>query len=470
MDIQGFATLPRMPVAAALETLNPAQRRAATFGAPGPDGCYAAPPLLVIAGAGTGKTATLAHRVAHLVAQGVEPGRILLLTFTRRAAQEMVRRAERIVAERRRTAGARQPDVRLPWSGTFHAIGNRLLRQYHAAVGLEASFSIMDRGDSADLLDLLRHGLGLSRLSRRFPRKDTCQAIYSHRVNTGWDLERVLEEVFPWCTDWREPLRQLFGAYVERKQANGVLDYDDLLLYWHAMMQEPALARQVGGRFDHVLVDEYQDTNVLQAGILLKLKPAGAGLTVVGDDAQAIYSFRAATVDNILGFPGHYSPPAEVIALEENYRSTQQILDAANALIAEGRRQYRKTLRAVRGAGERARLVTVLDDRAQCGYIVERILANREAGVSLRRQAVLFRSSHHSDGLEVELMRRNIPYVKYGGLKFLEAAHVKDLLAVLRWADNPRNGIAAFRVLQLLPGVGPASAERCLAAVAAAGH
>ena len=461
-----------MPSAAILETLNPAQLSAATFGARGADGGYAAPPLLVIAGAGTGKTATLAHRVAHLVAEGVEPGRILLLTFTRRAAQEMVKRAERIVAGRLRSRGARphQADVRLPWSGTFHAIGNRLLRQYHAAVGLEASFSIMDRGDSADLLDVLRHDLGLSKQNRRFPRKDTCQAIYSHRVNTGWPLERVLDEVYPWCAEWRQPLSELFGAYVDRKQANGVLDYDDLLLYWHAMMEEPALAVQVGARFDHVLVDEYQDTNALQAGILLRLKPAGAGLTVVGDDAQAIYSFRAATVDNILGFPGHFAPPAEVIALEENYRSTQQVLDAANALIAEGRLQYRKTLRAVRGAGAKPRLVTVLDDRAQCGYIVGRILANREAGVLLRRQAVLFRSAHHSDGLELELMRRNIPYVKYGGLKFLEAAHVKDLLGVLRWADNPRNGLAAFRVLQLMPGMGPANAERCLAAVAAGGH
>jgi len=461
-----------MSGAAVLEALNPAQRCAATFGAPGPDGRFAAPPLLVIAGAGTGKTATLAHRVAYLVAQGVEPARILLLTFTRRAAQDMVGRAERIVAKEMTPTGAqpRRPDVRLPWSGTFHSIGNRLLRQYHAAVGLEDSFSIMDRGDSADVLDVLRHGLGLSKQNRRFPRKDTCLAIYSHRVNTGWELERVLDEVFPWCADWQEPLRELFGAYVERKQANGVLDYDDLLLYWHAMMEEPALAQQVGARFDHVLVDEYQDTNALQAGILLRLKPDGAGLTVVGDDAQAIYSFRAATVENILEFPGRFSPPAEVVALEENYRSTQQILDAANALIAEGRRQYRKTLRAVRGAGARTRLVTVLDDRAQCGYVVGRILANREAGVLLRRQAVLFRNSHHSDGLELELMRRNIPYVKYGGLKFLEAAHVKDLLAVLRWADNPRNGIAAFRVLQLMPGMGPANAERCLAVVAGAGH
>ena len=461
-----------MATAAPHASLNAAQLAAASHGARGADGRFSAGPLLVIAGAGTGKTSTLAHRVAHLVIEGVDPARILLLTFTRRAAEEMTRRAERIVAEALAGGrpGGRHAAVRLPWSGTFHSVANRLLRQHAPAVGLDAGFSVMDRGDAADVLDLLRHQLGMSAKERRFPRKDTCLAIYSHRVNSGRGLDEVLRDVFPWCAEWEAELRALFGAYVERKQANGVLDYDDLLLWWDAMMAEPALARQVGAGFDHVLVDEYQDTNALQARILLALKPDGRGVTVVGDDAQAIYSFRAATVENILDFPGRFTPPAEVVTLERNYRSTQPVLDAANALMAEGGRQFRKRLEAERGGGARPRLVTVLDDRAQALYVVGRVLEARETGVALRRQAVLFRSSHHSDGLEIELMRRNIPYVKYGGLKFLEAAHVKDLLAVLRWADNPRNGIAAFRVLQLLPGMGPANAERCVAEVTRAGH
>ncbi|MCU0976418.1 MAG: ATP-dependent helicase [Steroidobacteraceae bacterium] len=461
-----------MATAPAHATLNPAQLAAATHGSRGADGRFVAGPLLVIAGAGTGKTSTLAHRVAHLVLEGADPARILLLTFTRRAAEEMTRRAERIVAEalaRPRAPGGRAA-VRLPWSGTFHSVANRLLRQHAPAVGLDAGFSVMDRGDAADVLDLLRHQLGYSRLERRFPRKDTCLAIYSYRVNTGRGLDDVLRDAFPWCAEWEPELRALFRAYVERKQANGVLDYDDLLLWWHAMMEAPALAARIGAAFDHVLVDEYQDTNALQAQILLALKPDGRGVTVVGDDAQAIYSFRAATVDNILDFPRHFSPQAEVVTLEQNYRSVQPVLDTANALMADAGRQFGKQLRAQRGGGARPRLVTVLDDRAQAQYVVERVLETRETGVALRRQAVLFRSSHHSDGLELELIRRNIPYVKYGGLKFLEAAHVKDLLAVLRWADNPRNGIAAFRVLQLLPGMGPANAERCVAQVAAAGH
>jgi DNA helicase-2/ATP-dependent DNA helicase PcrA len=235
------------------------------------------------------------------------------------------------------------------------------------------------------------------------------------------------------------------------------------------MMRDDALAAEIGSRFDHVLVDEYQDTNALQAEVLLRLKPDGTGVTVVGDDAQAIYSFRGATIENILEFPERFSPPAHVVVLEENYRSTQPVLDAANALMAEGGRQYRKFLRSTRGGGVRPRYVTVQDDQAQAGYVVERILECRERGVELRRQAVLFRNADHSDVLELELTRRNIPYVKYGGLKFLEAAHVKDLLAVLRWADNPRNRIAAFRVLQLLPGMGPANTQRACEAFEAAG-
>jgi DNA helicase-2/ATP-dependent DNA helicase PcrA len=423
----------------------------------------------VIAGAGTGKTQTLAHRVAHLVLAGVDPARILLLTFSRRAAEEMTRRAERIVAGAlRRPDGSSGAATRLPWAGTFHSIGNRLLRLHAREVGLDPAFSVLDRGDSADLLDVVRHGLGLSARDKRFPRKDTCLAIYSHRVNTLQPLAKTLTAHWPWCIGYEEDLTRLFRAYVERKQAEQVLDYDDLLLWWHGLVTDAAIAHEIGGRFDHVLVDEYQDTNRLQAGILTALKPDGAGLTVVGDDAQSIYSFRAATVDNILGFPQQYAPPARVVTLTENYRSTQPILDAANALIAEAERRHEKTLVATRGSGARPRLVSVADDRAQADYVIDEVLVAREAGVPLRRQAVLFRSSHHSDFLELELTRRNIPFVKYGGLKFLEAAHVKDFLAVLRWADNPRHRIAAFRALQLLPGMGPAHSERCLATLAAA--
>ncbi len=430
-------------------TLNDAQRLAAAFGA-----ARSVPPraLLVIAGAGTGKTATLAHRVAALVAGGTDPARILLLTFTRRAAEEMKRRAQHVLGTRA---------IRLPWSGTFHSVANRLLREFAMNLGIPRDFSVLDRGDAADLMDLLRHERGLSSQRRRFPRKDTCLAIYSHRVNGGKPLEDVLRAGYPWCEEWAPELAGLFREFVLRKQSHAVLDYDDLLLYWHALMQEPELARAVGGRFDQVLVDEYQDVNQLQADIVLGLKPGGAGITVVGDDAQSIYSFRSASVENILEFPGRCDPPAEVIALECNYRSVQPVLDTANALIHGATRGYRKTLVAARGAGSRPRLVTVQDDRSQADYVIRSVLRRREEGTSLSRQAVLFRSSDHSDWLEIELMRANIPYVKYGGLRFLEAAHVKDLLSILRWADNPKNGIAAFRVLQLLPGMGPANAARC---------
>jgi DNA helicase II / ATP-dependent DNA helicase PcrA len=452
-----------MAATPALDNLNSAQRAAASYGERSGGKAFRAGPLLIVAGAGTGKTNTLAHRVAHLVQEGVSPQRILLLTFTRRAALEMTRRAQRIVGEAR-------GEVKLPWSGTYHSIANRLIRRYAARVGLDANFSVLDRGDAADLLDVVRHERGLTKAEKRFPRKDTCLAIYSHRVNTQRPLAETLANVFPWCAEWEDELTGLYRAYVEKKLANQALDYDDLLLYWHAMASDAVLAGEIGAQFDQILVDEYQDTNLLQAEILRALRPTGEGLTVVGDDAQSIYSFRAAAVENILGFPAQYAPPASVVTLEQNYRSTQGILDAANALIAGGERQYRKTLTAKRGAGAQPRYVTVLDDRGQAEYVVTRVLEARERGVALKRQAVLFRSSHHSDVLELELVRRNIPYVKYGGLKFLEAAHVKDALAVLRWADNPKNRIAAFRALQLMPGIGPAAAAKCYDAFAANAH
>jgi len=443
-----------------LETLNPDQRRAVEYGISGPGPCRPGP-LLIIAGAGSGKTNTLAHRVAHLVMNGADPHRILLLTFSRRAAAEMTRRVERIVAAAF-GSGPSNAAHALAWSGTFHGIGARLLRDHADQIGLDPAFTIHDREDAADLMNLARHELGFSRAESRFPSKATCLSVYSRAVNAQAPLETVLAKAFPWCCSWEPQLRELFAAYVDAKQRQNVLDYDDLLLYWAQMMADPALAADVAGRFDHVMVDEYQDTNRLQASILLALKPAGEGLTVVGDDAQSIYSFRAATIRNILDFPREFTPPAAIVTLERNYRSTQPILAASNAVISLAAERFTKNLWSERVAAERPLLVTVRDEADQARYVVARVLENREAGFLLKSQAVLFRASHHSGALEIELTRRNIPYVKFGGLKFLEAAHVKDVLACLRFVENPRDRIAGFRVLQLLPGIGPTIAARVL--------
>jgi len=424
-----------------------------------------APPLLVIAGAGSGKTKTLAHRVAHLVVTGVEPNRILLLTFTRRAAEEMIRRVKRITVK---ALGTQQGDLR--WSGTFHAIGARLLREYANQIGLKPSFTILDRSDAADLMDLVRHELGHSTKKSRFPKKDTCLSIYSFTVNSGKSLEQVLAENFPWCVEWEKDLRRLFQSYTAAKQRQNVLDYDDLLLYWAEMTRNDDLAAEIGGRFDHVLVDEYQDTNRLQSKILLKLKPEGRGLMVVGDDAQSIYSFRAATVRNILDFPNQFRPAADIVTLEQNYRSTQPILDACNQVIRFAKQRYTKNLRSDRRSKQKPFLTIVADEAAQARFVAQQILNSREAGVPLKNQAVLFRASHHSAQLEIELTRRNIPFVKYGGLKFLEAAHVKDVLSILRWCENPRDRVAGFRAVQLLPGIGPSAAAKILDQVEAEPH
>ena len=452
-----------------LAKLNTEQRRAVEHGVEfAGEALNDAAPLLIIAGAGSGKTNTLAHRVAHLIVSGVDPRRILLLTFSRRAAAEMQRRVERIAAQVFGAQGGPMAGA-LAWSGTFHAIGARLLREYARDIGLDPGFTIHDREDSADLMNLARHELGFSNTRKRFPMKGTCLSIYSRAVNAEQPLGEVLGRFFPWVAEWEGELRALFAAYVEAKQKQNVLDYDDLLLYWAQMMVEGAIAQDIAARFDHVMVDEYQDTNKLQASILLALKPNGRGLTVVGDDAQSIYSFRAATVRNILDFPGHFSPRAEVITLERNYRSTQPILAAANAVIELADERFTKNLWSDRASAERPALVNVADDVQQARYIVENILENREAGIALKSQAVLFRTSSHSAGLEVELTRRNIPFVKFGGLKFLEAAHIKDVLAVLRWVHNMRDRVAGFRVAQLLPGIGPSTAGRLLECMAESG-
>ncbi|MDL2404898.1 ATP-dependent helicase [Rhizobium calliandrae] len=447
-------------MSAYLEKLNPEQRLAVEHGTT-VEGSHIAGPLLVIAGAGSGKTNTLAHRVAHLIVKGADPRRILLMTFSRRAAAEMGRRVERICREVLGANAGIMADA-LAWTGTFHGIGARLLRDYAEQIGLDPAFTIHDREDSADLMNLIRHELGFSKLESRFPTKATCLAIYSRAVNSETPLEEILRDFFPWCAGWDKQLRDLFAAYVEAKQAQNVLDYDDLLLYWAHMLHEPLIAEDIGRRFDHVLVDEYQDTNRLQSSILLALKPGGQGLTVVGDDAQSIYSFRAATVRNILDFPTSFTPAANIVTLDRNYRSTQPILAAANAVIELASERFTKNLRTERQSAQRPRLVTVRDDSDQARYVADQVLENRESGVKLKQQAVLFRTSHHSGPLEVELTRRNIPFVKFGGLKFLDSAHVKDMLAALRFAQNPRDRVAGFRLMQLLPGVGPSTAQRVL--------
>lgn len=449
---------------ARLGNLNDRQRAAAIAGDD---------PLLIIAGAGTGKTNTLAHRVAHLIQREVnpaQPGRILLLTFTRRASAEMLRRVDHLLSASGSKIGGASAKV---WGGTFHAIANRLLRIHAKAIGLGEAFTVLDRSDSEDLLNLVRSDLNLESTDSRFPRKSACMSLYSRCVNANESIEQALK-LFPWCAPAMEQLKVLFREYTQRKHAQNILDYDDLLLYWHALMHDPSAAAEIAGRFDHVLVDEYQDTNAIQAQILEKLSPQGRGLTVVGDDAQAIYSFRAATVRNILDFPQQF-PAVQVIKLEENYRSRQPILDLANAVIAQSKRRHEKELFAARSKinisrdedviaqkalGERPRLVSVQDETAQSEYLVKRILERYEAGIALRQQAVLFRTAHHSDALELELTRRNIPFVKYGGLKFLEAAHIKDVMGILRVAENPRDNLSLMRTLLLVDGIGPATARK----------
>ncbi|HWL90234.1 MAG TPA: ATP-dependent helicase [Actinomycetota bacterium] len=425
------------------ENLNPEQQSAVRHG----EG-----PLLIVAGAGSGKTMTLAARVASLIDRGTRPERILLLTFSRRAAREMVSRAARLGTS----------DTGRVWGGTFHAVGNRLLRLHGRALGLSPDFTVLDQADGADVMNLLRDELGYSARERRFPRKDTLAAIYSRTVNAGERLADVLKRHYPWCLDEAEGIRDIFRAYTERKRQQHVLDYDDLLLFWKAMATSPATGAQLAAMFEHILVDEYQDTNALQADILEGMRSGGTrNLTVVGDDAQSIYGFRAATVKNILEFPERF-PGATMIKLERNYRSTPPILAASNAVIALSPQRHEKTLQPTRPGEARPVLRACLDEAEQSDAVCRAVLEHREEGVPLMAQAVLFRAAYHSDHLEVELARRNIPFIKYGGLKFMEAAHVKDALACLRILENPLDEVSWFRVLQLLDGMGPASARRLM--------
>ncbi len=435
--------------------LDAEQRAAVAHGRGG----QAAPALLLIAGAGCGKTTTLAARVARLVLDGADPQRILLLSFSRRAAQDLQRRVGAALHQALGLPASRAAPE-LPWAGTFHAVGARLLRELAGHIGLPVDFSVLDHGDAEDLMGLQRQALGLGDRQQRFARASTCLAIHSRCINSGAALGDVLRTQFPWCAVHEAELRLLFQSYTAEKLRQHLLDFDDLLLWWSQLMQEPLLAARVGARFDHLLVDEYQDTNRLQAAIVRALRPDGSGVTVVGDDAQAIYGFRAAEVRNILDFPSQYTPRAQVLGLTRNYRSCQPILDAANALMTQFTEAYAKRLWTARPGGHPPRLVHVADEAEQAAWVAAQVLLQREQGWTLRQQAVLFRTAQHSAVLEIELARRHIPFVKFGGLRFLDTAHVRDLLALLRWAANPRHRLAAFRVAMLVPGIGPAHARR----------
>jgi DNA helicase-2/ATP-dependent DNA helicase PcrA len=429
--------------------LNPQQAAAAT---------HADGPLLIIAGAGSGKTRTLVYRVAHLIERGVAAERILLLTFTRRAAQEMLSRAERLV-------GSNSKRVH---GGTFHATAHRLLRRYGPAAGLPKDFTIMDQSDSADLMQLSRAQLGYAAKIKRFPKKETLQYVYSRHINTGIPVEDIIRDEYAQFVDYLEDFAKIYNDYIRRKQERNLVDYDDLLLFWALMLEaSPDLRQRIGGMYDHILVDEYQDTNVLQARILRGMCGTHANITVVGDDAQSIYSFRGANFRNILDFPKQFAG-ATTVTLEQNYRSTQPILNVTNTLISRAAERFTKNLWTERTGGETPWLVAARDEQQQTRFVVDRILELHEEGTPLREIAVLFRAGYMSADLEIELTNRKIPFEKWGGLKFLEAAHVKDVLAFLRILENPRDEVSWYRLLLLLPGIGDATARAAIDSMIAA--
>jgi DNA helicase II / ATP-dependent DNA helicase PcrA len=422
------------------DSLNPEQQAAVD---------HTGSPLLIVAGAGTGKTKTLAARVCRIIDDGVDPSRVLLLTFTRRAASEMIARVAAVSTDR---AASRV------WGGTFHSTANRLLRNFGQSAGLSAGFTVLDQSDSTDLMGIVRTDEGFGERGMRFPRKETVAGIYSRMVSSQAKLADVLETDYPWCADHQDDLRTIFTSYTTRKRAHQVLDYDDLLLFWRGLTVSP-VGDAMRDLFDHILIDEYQDTNPIQADIVRGMCRPDTDLCAVGDDAQAIYGFRAATVANMWEFADRF-PGATRVTLEQNYRSTMPILNVANAVLSQSDEHFSKELWSGRRQGLTPTLATHHDEGAQSTSVATAVLDARERGMDLREQAVLFRAGHHADGLELELTRRDIPYVKYGGLKYLESAHVKDLLALLRILDNPADQLAWHRVLASMEGVGPATVRR----------
>jgi DNA helicase-2/ATP-dependent DNA helicase PcrA len=412
-------------------------------------------PSLVIAGAGSGKTRTLVYRVAYLIDSGIEPSQILLLTFTRKSAQEMLDRAGELI-------GVRSERVR---GGTFHSVANMLLRRYGRSIGLEPGFTILDRGDAEDLIALVRAQLGLNEKDKRFPRKGTIAEMFSKSENTLRPLDEIVVEEFDHFSDHLDALEQLQRGYQASKRQRQLVDYDDLLvLLRRLVMEDEGVRRTISSLYRYILVDEYQDTNRLQADVIRHLASTHQNVMVVGDDAQSIYAFRGATFKNIMEFPTLF-PGTTIYKLEENYRSTQPILNLANTIIEEAKEKYSKHLFTRKIDGPLPVLVEAAGENAQSRFIAQMILELREEGVPLGEMAVLFRSSFHSFDLEIELSRHGLPFVKRGGVKFIETAHVKDLLAHLRVVANPLDAVSWHRVLMLVEGVGPKKAKDVMAAL-----
>ena len=440
------STDPALSPAAAIayeQELNEAQRQAAMF---------LEGPLLVIAGAGTGKTRTLVYRVARLIERGIDPRSILLLTFTRRAADEMLRRASLLTDSRcERIAG-----------GTFHSFGNMVLRKYGQLLGLAPGFTIMDRSDSEDVIRLLRAQMGLDAREKRFPRKQTIMEIQSLARNRQVTLPDLVERDYSHLADFLEELVVIEERYRDYKREKSLLDYDDLLTRLKELLDSREdLRRRLSDQFRFIMVDEYQDTNRLQSDIVRGLACTHDNVMAVGDDAQSIYSFRGANFRNIMDFPDRF-PGTTLIPLEENYRSTQPILRLTNEIISRAAERYEKRLFSRKSKGEAPLLVQAESEQMQSRFVCQRVLELREEGVPLWDMAVLFRSSFHSFDLEFELARRDIPFVKRGGFQFMESAHIKDLLAHLRVVSNPRDAVSWNRVLTLLEGVGPSMSRKLI--------
>lgn len=409
-------------------------------------------PILVIAGAGTGKTRTLVYRVARMIEMGIPPGHILLLTFTRKSSQDMLRRASMLV-------GPRAEQVE---GGTFHSFANHTLRHYATRLGYQSSFSILDQSDCEDVVNLLRTRLGVEAKKRRFPRKQTIVSMISSSVNRMTALREIVESDYPQYRTEIDEIEALARSYQEYKRAHDLMDYDDLLVNMVLLLEKHEDVRErLADMHRYIMVDEYQDTNKLQHEIVHRLAGARRNVMVVGDDSQSIYSFRGANFRNIMDFPDHF-PGTQVITLEENYRSTQPILTFTNEVLRGAVEKYEKNLFTRRVGGDLPMLVSTMNEQLQSQFVVQRVLELREEGIELNDIAVLFRSSFHSFDLEIELNKANIPYVKMGGFKFIETAHVKDLVAHLRVLHNRRDVVSWNRILLLLEGVGPRGAQKII--------